>query len=386
MAAGMNMVAANETPAEAGSLRALLAMLDQIERAGAVRRCALLHGDRLPRTRGRVPSLRLARATLAPLMRASRAQSFTLGDGRHAVIWRPAAGLAAVEELAPIRAALCHLLGDDLAGLGDPAMALLSVHDLPREIAALRATLQQPRPPPPALAPIPDEHLPALIAALPRADLAPHLRCHAIWQQAPDGRLHHAWDSYAISLPSLCQSLCPGHAPPAAREAIACLDAALAPRLLALLSRGILPGCRRALGIALPHDAVLGPAFLAFESSLPPAMRGRVHITLSARAMLDDPAAFRFALNFCRAAGHSTGIGGLPPSAAGLLDLGAAGAGFAVFSARALPACGRAQSLAALRERAAPAHVVLEDVDDAQLLAQARQAGITHLGGAALPG
>ncbi len=278
----------------------LATLVSNCAAAGIARQVLLLRIDRLPPSLTRAHHLRLAEASLAPLLRAPRAELFHLPGPRLAVVWR---GDAETALLSAVHA-LDRLLDD--APISAPGLAeLASLFDLPADGAALMAALSDTVsteaelavPPSPPLDPA---SLTLLEASLAHADVARFARRQAVWRFEPRA-VTLAWEERTLSVAELADGLVPGH--DLQREAwlFRRLTRTLDRRLLALLgSPGELAGAGP-FALDLNLASLLGAEFLRFDAALPSALRGHIVLALDPADVVADAASFSFARGLAQA-------------------------------------------------------------------------------------
>ena len=306
---------------QAASLRALLG---QAELAGAQRRALLLHTDRLPPDLARAHHQRLARATLAGLEQADRAQIFELSRNRVAIVWRSRGG----PELDHAMAALDHLLADLPPAQAVPRGQLVTVYDLPDQGAwlldeldesdtASRGASQPARPLDPAF-------LARLESGLAQADLSPFMRWRTVLLLVAAAPAT-AWQERYVAARALAASLCPDRRIKSDPWLFHRLTRSFDRRLLTLLCgpRELKPGTPFALHLHVA--SILSPEFLRFDSALPSSLRGAVILYLTAADILSDPGAYAFAAQFARGRGYRLLLRRASTALLSLLDVGAAG-------------------------------------------------------------
>jgi hypothetical protein len=278
----------------------LATLVSNCAAAGIARQVLLLRIDRLPPSLTRAHHLRLAEGSLAPLLRAPRAELFHLPGPRLAVVWR---GDAETALLSTVQA-LDRLLDD--APISAPGLAdLASLFDLPADGAALMAALSDTVPNEAELAtppspPLDPASLTLLEASLAHADVARFARRRAVWRLEPRSA-SLAWEERTLSVAELADGLVPGH--DLQREAwlFRRLTRTLDRRLLALLaSPGELAGAGP-FALELNLASVLGAEFQRFDAALPPGLRGHVVLALDPADLVADAASFSFARGLAQA-------------------------------------------------------------------------------------
>ncbi len=361
--------------AQAGAARALRDLVRQTTVAGVGRRAALLHLDRLPPALAKPHHHRLARIALAGLAERDHAQSFELPLNRLAIVWRS----RGTEEEAPM-AALEHFLADMPQGRDGSEIRLghvLSLFDLPQQGPWLLDTLDEggDEARPPDLPGLDAALLARLEDSLAQADITQFLRWHAVMDTDRDPpRL--AWEERVLCWPTLAAVLCPGRNTMDGTWLARRLTGFVDRRVLAAMTGPRELSSTRPFALNLGVDSILAPAFLAFDTALPAALRGRVILCLEAADVLADAAAFCFARNFARARGYRLLLQGalqdlLNPDAAGFDYLETALTPALQASPARLPA---------------RAKLVLDQVDDAPALAWARAQGCLFVKGGGVQG
>ena len=311
-----------------GTLDGLQELVRQSERSGARRLVALLHTDRLPPPLARPHHVRLARQAMRSLLNTDRAQMFDLPHGRLAITWRNG-GRA---ELAQVREALQHLLGDE--GGADPDR-LLTLYDLPDQavwfldqLAEGPEVLAQPAV---RRAPIDMSLLARLEAGLAQADLSRFTRRRAVMGWA-DRAMHAngdngcvAWEERVVAVDELALGLCPERDISSDRWLFRRLTRTLDRCMLTTLSAGReLTGCHT-YAIDLNVASILAPEFLRFDEALPMSLRGQIIINLCPADILSDLSGFTFARNFAHARQYRLGLASATLKTLGFMDVVAAG-------------------------------------------------------------
>jgi hypothetical protein len=347
--------------AQAHGALALRDLVRQTVLAGASRRAALLHIDRLPQALARPHHHRLARGALDGLANRDHAQSFDLPHGRLAIIWRS----RGPEDIADVMAGLEHLLADLPPGQAVPMGQLISVFDLPDQAPWLLDTLAEPANP--AMPEEGDALDPALLARLEenllQADLSPFLRRRAVMRLGRPGP-SLAWEDRFIAVPELVDCLCPGRHVPDSAWLAHRLARSIDRRALALLTGPRDLSGSKPLSLSLCVASLVSPAFLAFDAALPAALRGHVVLRLVAADILSDATSFGFARDFAHTRGYELLLRDTGTGPDGWLDASAAGLDY--IEMRVTPALLAGQ--AALPD---PSRLVLTCVDDAAALAWA---------------
>lgn len=275
----------------------LAALINECVTSGIIRHACIIHLSRLSADPARPHHLRLARAALEPLAQADRARLFTLPNHDLVAVWRGAAETA----LAASREAVEHLFAD----MGEsPAARVWEELDLPKGADRLLALAEQrdarlSASKPAAVAPPLDPATLALLeSGMAYADVARFVRRRQVCAVQPDGVFHVQWETRKLAVDELVDSLIPGHAPQADPWLFRRLTRTLDRRMLALLAApGELAGARP-FAINLNVSSILAPAFLRFDTALPPGLRGKVTLGLLAADVLSDPSAFLFARDF----------------------------------------------------------------------------------------
>jgi hypothetical protein len=301
---------------------ALRTLLGQAELAGAQRRALLLHTDRLPPDLARAQHQRLARATLAGLEQADRAQRFELSRNRVAIVWRSRGG----QELDHALAALDHLLADLPPSQAVPRGQLVTVYDLPDQGAWLLDELEEPE-----AAPVPSQPMrpldPAFLArlehGLAQADLSPFMRWRAVLHLRNDTTAT-AWEERYVAAHALAASLCPDRRIKSDPWLFQRLTRSFDQRLLTLLCGPRELKANTPFALHLHVASILSPEFLRFDSALPSSLRGAVILYLTAADILADPSAFAFAAQFAHARGYRLLLRRASTALLSLLDVAAA--------------------------------------------------------------
>lgn len=288
-----------------GGFDRLVALVANCTTAGIARQALLLRIHCLPASLTRPHHIRLAEAALAPLLRLPRAEIFHLPGPSLAVAWRG----EAEAELLDVIDALEHLVSDPHAG--SPALSdLVALYDLPATgdlLLGAFAALPAAAPPiaaDPAL-PLDPAFLTLLESCLAQADVTRFARRQPVWRLG-DTDAGLAWEDRTLCLSELTDALAPGYDLQAEPWLFRRLTRTLDRRLLALLAS---PGELASAGpfaIGLNVASLLSPDFLRFDAALPPALRGRVVVSLSAADIVADAGSVQFACGFARARFYRT--------------------------------------------------------------------------------
>jgi hypothetical protein len=302
---------------------ALRELVHRAELAGTPRRALLLHTDRLPPALAKPHHQRLARAAVAGLGMADRAQPFELSRGRVAIVWRHRGG----QELETALAALDHLLADLPPEQAVPPGQLVSLYDLPEQGAWLLDELTEPEAATTHGAegpgvPLNTQVLGQLEAMLMQADISRFLRWRAVLRIA-DTPPTSAWEERYVAAHDIAAALCPEHRIKADPWLFLRLTRTFDRRMLALLSTPQELRGSRALGLHMNVATILAPDFLRFDAALPTTLRGAVTLYLLATDILADPASFAFARTFARARGYRLLLRNATPALLQLFDLAA---------------------------------------------------------------
>ena len=362
---------------------ALIARVGSAAAAGVARRALVLRLSRLPAALARPHHLRLARAALAPLRAADRAEAFDLPNTDTAVLWRG-------EGAAALRASLdavAELFAGAAPSAPDPD-ALCVVFDLPQQAETLLrlARASQLQIPPDANAeaagaPLDGAALAALEAALASADVSRFARRQPVCAALPGGEFRLAWERRVLSVGEIGAALAPGYALRADAWLFQRLARTFERRLLALLAA---PEEVRAAGpfaLEATVGGVLSPAFGRFDAALPSRLRGRVVLALRAADLLADLPAFLFARDFARARGYRLLLHAADPLAAETLPAARLGVDLLQLRWSATLAATCLERLGA-----EPAGTVLAGADTEEAVAWGRREGIALFQGwAAVP-
>jgi hypothetical protein len=353
----------------------LIALADACCAAEVARRVLVLWLSRLPADLARAPHRRLARAALAPLERADRAQSFVLPSGDIAVAWRGSGAPALQDSLD----AVAHLFAGSEEVIADPA-ALCEVLDLPADAHAIRAIAcssratradPQATDAPAAGVPLDTASLTELEITLAQTDMARFVRRRPVCEYDSRGRFQRRWETRYLSVEEIASVLAPGRALQAEPWLFRRLTRTFDRRMLALLAAPAELRDAGPFGLNLNIASILAPEFLRFDAALPVALRGEVTLELLAVDILADLPAFVFARDFAHArgyrlllrAGSSEVLTLLPPGRLGV-DL---------VRLRWSPTLAEHRPNADLGD---PAHLVLGHADTPQALGWGRQHGI----------
>jgi hypothetical protein len=291
------------------SSNALRELVRRAELAGTPRRALLLHTDRLPPALAKPHHQRLARAAIAGLGMADRAQPFELSRGRVAIVWRHRGG----RELETALEALNHLLADLPADQAMPPGQLVSLYDLPEQGAWLLDELTEPETTPTHAPegpgpPVTTAMLGRLEAMLMQADISSFLRWRPVLRIDPHGPADAppatAWEERYVAAHDVAATLCPEHRIKADPWLFRRLTRTFDRRVLALLGTPQELRSTQGLGLHMNVATILSPDFLRFDAALPTHLRGAVTLYLQATDMLADPASFAFARSFARARGY----------------------------------------------------------------------------------
>ena len=355
------------------AVTALRGLVQQTVLAGASRRAALLHMDRMPPLLTKPHHQRLARTALSSLSDRDHAQTFELPRGRLAIVWRS----RGPDDVTPSMQALELLLADLPNGQAVPLGQLISLFDLPDQAPWLLDNLDEP-PAPAAAHAQPGLDLPLLAQLediLVHADLSPFLRWRPVMDLTRAGAAV-AWEERSISLPDFVQTLCPGRTLEEGTWLFRRLARSIDRRVLALITGPRDLSGSRPFSLNIGVATILSPAFVAFDAALPAGLRGRVVLCLDPADILADAASTSFARNFAHARAYRLLLRDGQP---GLLDAAAAGLDYQEVALT--PEVMAAPARLPARER-----LVLSHVDDAAHLAWARAQGcLLARGNAFLP-
>jgi hypothetical protein len=214
----------------------------------------------------------------------------------------------------------------ELVGVFDlPAdgQALLHAAEAGLAPQPLAAPLPKPDPspePPQARRPLDRATLEHLEQSFSSADMTRFARWRPICRVGPGG-MQLAWEERFFSVSELIETGAPGYDPKADIWLFRRLTRLLDRRMLALLSDRETLRSAGSFSITLNVASVLGPEFLRFDASLPPALRDRVMIDLLPADILSDAAAFAFARDFARARSYRLGLRSVTASMLAFLDL-----------------------------------------------------------------
>ncbi len=369
------------------ALEALKSLLRQTEISGAARRALLLHTDRLPKDLTKPHHLRLARAAVAGLAQADRAQMFDLPRGRVAIVWRARGG----REVEQVLEQLAHLLDGLPAGQAPPPADLITVYDLPAQGPSLVDDLNAR---PPSLATGGSQKIDApmlarLEQALVQAEMSHFVRWRPVAILPPTGTAHTltlaplatAWDERSIAAADVAATLCPDHALQANPWLFRRLTRSFDRRLLALHTGPHQLAGARPFALHLNIASILAADFLRFDAELPSALRGHIMLYVQPADVLADPAAFFFARNFAHARGYKILLRGVSLGLADVLDITACGVDFVQVALTP----DVATNPALVREAVGPAtKIVLSGVDRTETLAWAASHGFLLVRGHAV--
>jgi hypothetical protein len=279
-------------------------LLQKTELAGTQRRALLLHTDRLPQALAKPQHQRLARAAIAGLTRADRAQPFELTRGRIAIVWRDRGG----RELETTMEAIGHLLADLPDSQALPLGQLASVYDLPEQADWLLDELREESGHGSAngagpTRPLDIATLARLEQTLAQADISRFIRWRKVLRLAGAAAVT-AWEERYVAAHDIAASLCPDRLIKADPWLFRRLTRSFDRRMLASMSSAQdLRECGP-FALNLNVGTLLGPEFLRFDTALPAGLRGDVTLYLSAPDILSDPAGFMFARNFVSTRGY----------------------------------------------------------------------------------
>ncbi|HEY0419836.1 MAG TPA: hypothetical protein VGC80_09985, partial [Acetobacteraceae bacterium] len=311
---------------------------------------------------------------VTPLTLADRARCFQLPNQDIVVVWRGEAAAALESRLAALR----HLFAGEPELLPDPE-ALIALHELPRDGAALRLTAEETlRSRPPVIAPpspgraLDGATLAVLEGALAQTDMSRFARRRPVCSLEPDGSFALRWERRSLSVDELAETLLPEHALRADPWLFRRLTRTLDRRLLALLTDPAELRFAGPFGLKLNVGSVLSPEFLRFDTALPAALRGQVVIGFDPADILADPAAFLFARDFAGARRYRLLLAGVTAELLEVMPRGQTGLHLVELRwSEALSRIDPAMVAADAR------HVVLGHADSAEALDWGRAAGIT---------
>jgi len=303
---------------------ALVELLRKTELSGTQRRALLLHIDRLPPALAKQHHQRLARAAIAGLALADRAQHFELSRGRVAIVWRPRGG----RELETALAALDHLLADLPQDQAFPRGQLVTLYDLPEQAAWLMDEVADLETPPSHCSPkaTPSLDLPVLVRleqALAQAEISRFIRWRPVLR-LDGGVAAPVWQERYVAAHEIAANLCPDRSIKGDPWLFRRLTRSFDRRMLSILTgpQDLRGGGPFALNINLA--TILAQEFLRFDAALPTALRGAVTLNLLAADILADPDTFTFARNFARLRGYKLLLRQASAALLSLFDVGAA--------------------------------------------------------------
>jgi hypothetical protein len=311
-------------PAHPDANAGLRDLLQKTELAGTQRRALLLHTDRLPHALAKPQHQRLARAAIAGLTHADRAQEFELTRGRIAIVWRERGG----RELETAMGAIGHLLADLPDSQAMPLGQLASVYDLPEQAEWLLDELRPESPHGPAdgsgpTRPLDIATLARLEQTLAQADISRFIRWRPIRRLAGAAPVT-AWEERYVAAHDVAATLCPDRRIKADAWLFRRLTRSFDRRMLAALSGAQELRDSGPFALNLNVSTLLGPEFVRFDAALPAALRGSVILNLSAPDILSDPSGFIFARNFVSTRGYKLLLRHGSAALLSLFDIGAA--------------------------------------------------------------